>query len=67
MNVHVVSWDWREQPNMEAIARHVSELSSGQVIMRELSTGSDQYAWVLADRAVSDDEAMAVLFGEEDL
>lgn len=44
----VFSWGWREQPDMTAIAAAVTEMSGGgQVFMREIETGSDQYAWVV--------------------
>ena len=52
------SWDYRQQPDMEAIASFVAELSGGTVRMREVDTRSDEYAWVIADREVSDEEAM---------
>lgn len=58
MVARVFSWDRCQQPDMEAIAAFVAELSGGKVTMREVDTGSDEYAWVIADREVSDDEAM---------
>lgn len=43
---------------MEAIAAFVAGLSDGRVRMREVDTGSDEYAWIVADREVTDDEAL---------
>jgi hypothetical protein len=53
----VFSWDWREQPSMHIIAAAVNRISGGTVYMRELDTGGDNYAWVVADHEVSDEEA----------
>ncbi len=36
MAARIVTWDWKEQPPMRDIARAVSELSGGQVHMREV-------------------------------
>ena len=48
MTARVFSWDYRGQPDMEAIAAAVTALSSGQVFMREVETGTDSYAWAIS-------------------
>jgi hypothetical protein len=50
-------WDWKEQPDLEAIAEAVGEASGYQVIMRRYETGQDTYAWIIADHVVSPEEA----------
>lgn len=37
------TWDYRQQPPMEAIANRVRQLSSGTVIMELPETGTDEY------------------------
>jgi len=51
--VEVVTWDWREQPDMNAIALAVYGMSGGAVFMSPVDTGSDQYAWVISDAPLS--------------
>ena len=49
------SWDWKDQPNLDAIAAAVTELSAnGQVFMREIDTGGDNYAWVVSDAELTE-------------
>lgn len=52
----IFTWDHNQQPDMEAIAALVAELSGARVVMREVDTGSDEYAWVVADHEVSGEE-----------
>lgn len=63
MTARCFSWGWRQQPDMEAIASFVAELSDGKVRMREVDTQADEYAWVIADREVSDEEAERMYAG----
>ncbi len=56
-NARCFAWDWRGQLGMAAIAAFVSEISGGKVTMREVDTGTDGYAWVVADHEVGDEEA----------
>ena len=60
------TWDWRAQPPMDAIAKAVSEMSASgsRIHMREVNTESDQYAWIIADHEVSDEEAARLYFDE---
>jgi hypothetical protein len=58
MTAQVFSWDWQQQPDLQAIAAAVTELSaSGRVFMREIDTGSDDYAWVVSDTELTGEQA----------
>ena len=57
MSAQIVTWDWKAQPEMEVIAAAVQEISDGRVFMREYDTGGDNYAWIVSDHEVSDEEA----------
>ena len=66
MDARVFSWDWKAQPDMFAIAAAVTELSAnGQVFMREIDTGSDQYAWVVSGAEMTDEQASHLYFEED--
>jgi len=53
----VMSWDWKQQPDMEQLARIVCEISGGTVFIREIETGGDFCMIVVADHEVTDEEA----------
>lgn len=40
----LVSWDWKESPDMMELGRIVTRLSGGKVFITEVDTGSDQMA-----------------------
>ena len=66
MDAQVFSWDWKAQPPLRAIAAVVTKMSaSGQVFMREIDTGSDQYAWVISGAAMTDEQAWHLYRGED--
>ena len=44
----VLTWDWREQPDLDHLGRLICDLSGGTVHLHQVDTGSDQYAIVLA-------------------
>jgi hypothetical protein len=48
----VLSWDWREQPNLDELARAVREVSGGTVHVAQVDTSSDQYAIVVSTVAL---------------
>jgi hypothetical protein len=52
--IHVLSWDWREQPDLRHLAQLVEDLSGRRVVLREVATGSDQYALVIANVPLTD-------------
>jgi hypothetical protein len=49
--IHVVSWDWRGQPNVDDLDRYVYNIScTGRPVrIQPVDTGSDQYAVTIAD------------------
>lgn len=53
----VISWDWRQQPDLDHLARLIHDLSGGQLIVRQADTGSDQYALVLSTVGLDQQEA----------
>jgi hypothetical protein len=67
MNAQVFSWDWKAQPDMAAIAAAVTGLSaSGQVFMRPIETGGDNYAWVVSGAELTDEQAWRLYLGEDE-
>lgn len=44
----VLSWDWKEQPDLDELAEIVREMSGGTVHIRQVETHSDEYAIVIA-------------------
>lgn len=62
----VISWDWKDQADMAAVAAAVTELSAiGQVFMREIDTGGDCYAWVLSNTELTEQQASDEYFDDE--
>lgn len=62
MSVHIVSWDYRGQPDIDAIDRHVYHLSCVGLPVRVQmveDTGCDQYAITIADRELTVAEQQA--------
>lgn len=57
----IFAWDRKGQPPLKEIFAITARISGERrpVIIRELDTGGDEYAIVVADRAVSDDDALA--------
>lgn len=56
----VVSWDWKAQPNFDEIGAAVRGLSKGQCDIREVPVlGGDDYAVVIADHPLNDEQAQA--------
>lgn len=46
----VLSWDWREQPDLDRLDRLVHDLSgNGQIRIHTVDTGTDQFAIVITD------------------
>jgi hypothetical protein len=44
----MLSWDWKEQPDLDRLARQIRLLSLGTVHLHQVDTDSDQFAIVLA-------------------
>lgn len=65
MAARVFSWDYKQQPDLPAIAAAVTELSAGRVVMCEIDTGGDNYAWVVSDAELTDEQAWRLYLGED--
>ncbi len=57
MTARVLSWDWRAQPDLDQLAAAIHELSGGRLHLRQVNTGSDEYAIALADDPITDADA----------
>ena len=51
----VLSWDWREQPDFDDLARVLLALSGGAIHLQQVDTGSDQFAVVVSTSALSEE------------
>lgn len=56
----LITWDYREQPPMDVLARLLTEVSAGAVHLAQVDTGSDEYAIVLSNQPLTGAEAHAV-------
>ena len=59
----VVTWDWREQPDLAELATAIRELSDGRVHLAAVDTGSDQIAVVLSRGRLSRESVAAAWDG----
>jgi len=62
---YVLSWDCRQQPDLDELAKAIQVLSMGRVHLTQVDTGSDEYAIVLAGRPLDAEEAYRVWFGDD--
>lgn len=53
----VISWDWRQQLDLEKLGEVVRRVSGGSCDITPIDTGSDDYAVVITDHLVDRDEA----------
>ncbi len=59
----VLTWDWREQPNLTELAEMVTRLSGGRLRIVQPDTGGDEYAIVLSTVALTVEQATEVYHG----
>lgn len=52
--IRVHTWGWKEQPDLDALRLNLAELG---VYLREITTGSDQYAIALSGTPITQAEA----------
>lgn len=64
MTARVYTWDHNQQPPLDGIADLIDQLTDGKITMRELDTGSDQYAWLITDKALRPRELAALALAE---
>lgn len=63
--VTLLTWDYKEQPDLAELAAAVARLSGGTVNIRQWEGhGTDSYVLVIADHEVSDAEAEALWYRE---
>jgi hypothetical protein len=55
----VLLWDWRQQPDLDALSRAITDLSGGTLHLHQVNTGSDEYAIVLATGQLDAEAAQA--------
>lgn len=56
-----MSWDWRGQPNLDELDRHVSNITAGSraiargamLRIHQVDTGSDEYGIVVTDEELT--------------
>jgi hypothetical protein len=53
----VVSWDWREQPDLQDLGRRVADISNGRAYLTEVATHCDDYALIVSTEPMTPDEA----------
>jgi len=63
-NPVALTWDYRQQPDLDELARAVHEVSAGAVHIHQVDTGSDDCAIVVACISLTSDEVTAVWRGE---
>lgn len=57
--IEFMDWDYKEQPDMEELARIVAGQSGGQVHITVVPyAGGQEYAIAVCDRKLPDDEAL---------
>lgn len=55
--IRVLTWDWKEQPDLDDLARIVHDVSQCHVHLYQVDTGSDQYALVVARNPIGSQAA----------
>ena len=50
----VMSWYWREQPDLTELTRILTDLTDGRLKLYDVETGSDEYAIVLTTGDLDD-------------
>lgn len=56
----VLSWDWKEQPDLDELAAAVREMSGGTVHIHQVETHSDEYAIVIGPTELKPAEAYRI-------
>lgn len=57
MKVRILTWSDDDQPDVQAIADAVLEITRGTVVMEEMETGREgTHTWVIADRQLTGEQ-----------
>ena len=59
--LRTLTWDWREQPDLDELCAIIAVLSGGRIEVHEVETGTDEYALVFADGPVTEAQCRAAL------
>lgn len=59
----VITWDWREQPDLDELATAIRELSDDRIHLTVVDTDSDQYAVVVSRGRLTAEGAAAAYTG----
>jgi hypothetical protein len=61
--IHVMTWDYRQQPDMDQLGKHVYNIScTGRPVwIQEIDTGSQDYAVTIADVHLTEHEQQEAL------
>lgn len=57
----MVSWDWKEEANIEEISEAVQRISGGRVFITHGETGSDQVAVIVSSVPLNYDDATKLI------
>lgn len=57
MTTRLLSWDWREQPDINDLKKIITELSGGSLHVEEIDTDSDEYAIAFSTEPLSKESA----------
>ncbi len=63
----ILSWDWREQPDLDALAAVVWDVSHGAVRLYRVDTGSDDVAIIMSDRPLRPGEVDTIWERDEEV
>lgn len=56
----VLTWDYRQQPDIDALTEGIRDLSGGRLYLHQVDTGGDEYAVVLSTADLTDAGARVV-------
>lgn len=56
----LMTWDWKEQVDLEQLGQIVTEISGGTVHLYEVDTESDQYGLIVSRDELTQDQVQAL-------
>ena len=62
----LMTWDWKESPDMMELGRIVARLSGGKVFITEIDTGSDQVAIYVSTVPMTIGDATNMFLNDEE-
>lgn len=65
MSHRVMSWDYREQIDLDELTAYVGELFGDRVHLTQVDTGSDQYVVVISNEPVTAEQAYRLWMEEQ--